>query len=756
MVENHRFFRRDNCTGNLSLVAMQIPIRFILSLWLISGLGCSGLIAQPFSQLRLDQRPPVIVPGDTLDFPWTGGFNSIVPVEIDLDGDGLLDLFLLDRVGNRMSTFINTGLSGGEAYRYEPRFISLLPPLQDWVRSADYDCDGDLDLFTYINSAMGVWRNDIAPGTALSFTLVSAQLNSWYGSFNTAIFVSQVNLPAIVDADGDGDLDIITFSSSSNYLEYHRNYAMDSLSTCNAFLYNLEPYCWGYFKLSGLSNTALLNQNCRSGNLEEPLPENGSRHSGSVLTPLDQDCDGDVDLLNGDILGQNMLFLLNGGTTDTALIVSQDVAFPSYDVPVDMQNLPGAYYLDLDNDSIKDMLVSPFATVGEDLNNLHLYKNTSDNCSNILDLQNTRFLSDRSVDLGTAANVSLVDVDQDGLTDIVAGNELLFNPDPNLAYSRLAYFRNTGSSSQPAFTLVSTDWLGLSGIAQFGLYPAFGDLDADGDIDMLLGNSDGSLIRYTNNAGPGNPFSLVLTNPQYQGIDIGNNSAPQIVDVNRDGKNDLLIGERAGNLNYYENTGSAAAPAYVLASSLFGGVNVAQPGQITGYSSPHLFDNGSGYELLVGSERGYILRYTGIDGNLSGTFTLADSVFQGIFEPRRVTIARSDLDSDGFSDLLAGCNAGGFRLYTHSAASSLSEPIRHQSIRVHPNPVEDVLWVDTPIRTSDSALRFLVMDMLGRVVQAGNIDPGQSSIDCTRLSKGMYVLQLGLSGYAVTEKFVKK
>jgi hypothetical protein len=565
-----------------------------------------------------------------------------------------------------------------------------------------------------------------------------------------------VNLPAIVDADGDGDQDIITFSSSSNYLEYHRNYAMDSLSTCDAFLFNLEPYCWGYFKLSGLSNTALLNQNCRSGNLTDPNPESGNRHSGSVLTPIDQDCDGDVDLLNGDILGQNMLFLLNGGTTDTALIISQDVSFPSYDVAVDMQNLPGAYYLDLDNDSIKDMLVSPFATVGEDLNNLHFYKNTSDNCSNIFDLQNTRFISDRTIDLGTASNVAFVDVDQDGLTDIVAGNELLFNPDPNLAYARMAYFRNTGTPSQPAFTLVTSDWLGLSGITQYGLVPAFGDLDGDGDLDMLLGNADGTLIQFLNNAGPANPLSLVLSNPQYQGIDIGNNSAPQIIDVNRDGKFDLVIGERAGNLNYYQNTGSVQNPSFVLQSSTFGSVNVAQSGQITGYSFPLLFDNGTGYELLVGSERGRIFHYTDIDGNLSGAFVLSDSSYQSILEPRRVTLARADIDSDGVPDLLTGCNAGGMRLYTYSAVSGQVEPGRMEQLRLRPNPVDDWLWVDFANKLSSGVLSFRVIDIHGRTVSSGFFDLQTQALDCSKLQSGVYFVQVFGDGRLLTGKFVKR
>lgn len=707
--------------------------------------------------LFLDQRPKVVVNSDTLDFPWTGGFNSPIPTEIDFNGDNLLDIFFFDRVGNRISVFMNNGSSTSFPYTYAPEYIAQLPPLQDWVRSADYDCDGDMDLFTYNNSAMAVWRNDFSVGSGIQFSMATQQINSWYGSMLNPVFVSQVNMPALVDVDGDDDLDIITFANSSNYLEYHKNYAMDSLGTCNGFLFTLEPYCWGYFKLSGLTNIGLLNQNCRSGNVvDEENAVSRNRHSGSVLTPLDQDCDGDVDLLNGDILGENMLFLLNGGTPDSAFIVSQDSAFPVYDVQVNMQNLPAAYYMDLDNDGLKDMFVSPFATVGEDFNNMHFYKNTSNNCTNIFDFTKSRLFSDETIDLGTATNVTFFDVDKDGLTDIIAGNDFYFNPNPNIAYSRLAYFKNMGTATQPLFNLVTDDWLGLSAITQYGLIPAFGDLDGDNDEDLLLGNADGTLIYYQNTAGPGLPCNFVFASPQYQGIDIGNNSAPQIIDVNRDGKKDLLIGERSGVLNYFENTGSVTVPIYNLVTSIFGGVNVLLPGSVAGYSIPLLFDNGNGYELLVGSDKGSIYHYNNIDGNLTGNFTLLDSAFQGIFEPKRVTISRADIDGDAKYDLLTGCNAGGMRLYTQYTASGSPETKASSEFILFPNPAGDFCRIQFKGGVLNQSGVLMVSDMGGKLIQKLEVSSGAVQLNTSNLTSGMYVVQF-VNAYGVSiQKLIKQ
>lgn len=687
------------------------------------------------AQLRPDNRPQVTINNHLLKYPWTGGLNSVILNEIDLDGDGDMDLLLLDRVGNRLTTFLNDGITHQVSYTYAPQYQLLFPPLHDWVRTADYDCDGDMDLFTYTNAAIGVWQNDFTPGTGLSFSLVTPKLNSWYDTLHTNIFVTQVNLPAFADVDSDSDLDIITFTNSGNFLEYHENYSFDSTGICGGFNFKLDPSCWGHFTLSGLSNVAVLNQNCASVNRMSD-----ARHSGSVLIPFDHDCDGDIDLLNGDILGENLLFLQNGGIPDSAYITAQDSAFPVYDVEVSMQNLPGPHLLDADNDGFRDLLVSPFATVGEDYTNMHLYRNTTDNCSNIFQRVNTRFLIEDIIDLGTSSNVAFVDVDADGLTDIVAGNDMYYNPDPALAWSRFAYFRNTGTSQQPAFTLVNDNYLNASSLHVLGLSPAFGDIDGDNDLDLIAGVADGKLLLFQNTAGAGNPLNLVFTQASYQGIDVGNNSTPQIIDVDRDGLNDLLLGERAGNLNYYRNTGTVSVPAFTLASNTFGGVNVLVASGIAGYSTPLLYDSAGTYRLLVGSDSGIVYLYDNIDGNLTGSFTLTDSSYYDIIEPDRVTIAIADLDADGKSDLLTGCHAGGMRFYSHSTSVGINEapaPV----FNLYPNPAKSAVTLQFT-SASDRGRIITITDITGKMVHRATCYDRFASLLLTSLPGGMYLVNV--------------
>ena len=62
-----------------------------------------------------------------LSFPLSGGFNSPVFCQVDLNGDGLNDLLILDRVGNRISTFIYNSSSNKHVSTYTYNFYFLHP-----------------------------------------------------------------------------------------------------------------------------------------------------------------------------------------------------------------------------------------------------------------------------------------------------------------------------------------------------------------------------------------------------------------------------------------------------------------------------------------------------------------------------------------------------------------------------------------------------------------------------------------------------
>ncbi len=750
----------------------------IIALWIFSGIGT--MVAQ---NLRPDTRPPVFINGNILQNPWTGGANSPVISQIDLNGDGKLDLITFDVVGSRLSTYLNIGHTGQINYRYAPQYQNKFPGLHDWVRTYDFDCDGDLDLFTYGNAGITVYQNDYSTATGLKFSLFTNQINTYYGSIQTNLYVNGVTIPAFADVDGDGDMDILSFPVSGSWVEFHKNYAMDSTGNCAGLLFHIQfhypssiPEMWGHFFLSGMSNVAMLN-------IQRPAPPdpfnqqtkltNHDLHSGSALWGFDFECDNDIDLFNGDILGSNLLFLKNGGPPDS--MVTQDTLFPSYDTPVHMENIPCPALLDVDNDGKKDLLVTSLATVGEDYNNVWLYNNQADNCNPYFHYTTNRFLVDQMIDVGTSARPVFVDVDADGLQDMLIANLQYYNnANPSASYSRIAYFRNTGSTTFPIFTLIDKDYANCSSLGVLGLHPAFGDLDGDGDQDLLMGTDAGTIIYYENTAGAGNPLNLTFMQGSYFAIDVGANSAPQIIDVDKDGLPDLLIGERAGNLNYYHNNGTANSPLFsTLTSNNFGGVNVIKTNAIQGNSAPLLFTHNGGYELLVGSESGYVYQYNNIDGNLSGVFTLVDSTYQNIYEPSHATIAMADIDGDSKFDLLVGCQAGGVRLYTQRNPVIISHPhtaIAYNSAKVgdendntnastfslFPSPATENLNIQIN-KNESSPFSLQIIDLLGEQVLAlSKITSSSISVDIHTLEAGIYFVRVKNANGESIQKFIKQ
>jgi len=259
----------------------------------------------------------------------------------------------------------------------------------------------------------------------------------------------------------------------------------------------------------------------------------------------------------------------------------------------------------------------------------------------------------------------------------------------------------------------------------------------------------------------------------FQNIDVGEYSTPQLFDLNKDGLLDLVIGEENGNLNYYRNNGTEFNPDFILITDSLGYVDVNAPEitfTLTGYSIPHFFNNSENeIELIVGSEQGKIYYFKDIENNLTGEFAENDSLFLilnnspiGFPGILRSAPAVAELDNDGFLEMIVGNYSGGVAYYEGSASPSVAETnefLVGEQFNVFPNPAKNTLTVSCKDIPTD--LPVLVEIHSGNLISVVLLRANFTSplvLDIRSLPQGLYFLRIvsdKTSEVILTKKFVK-
>ena len=697
------------------------------------------------------QNVPVQVGPNMLPMPWAGGLSYPMFSEFDFNQDGIMDLFCFDRANNRIVPFINAGTANQVNYTYAPEYVQYFPLPRMWAFTYDFDCDGKKDFITLSDTYNGikVYKNT-SNASGLQFTLFRDRLMSQYPSTYTNIFASYGLVPLFCDIDNDGDNDILCWNNSiGGMVEYNKNMSVENGYGCDSLIFNYVTSCWGNFLLSTAVNRAQLGITCRVGFYPDPLKSydesDAARHDDTMssICAIDIEGDGDKDLLVGGLSDKNSLLLVNGGTPLAANMISQDTLFPSYDNSAQVTSFTTHAWIDVDNDGKKDLIVSP--TFEEDFAGIWLYKDTSATSVPGFHYQTNSFFQHDMIETGTAAYPAFIDYDADGLMDFVVGNYTYYQQGGGFK-SELSLYRNVGTTAAPAFQLITRDYAGLSSYTfapGYGsdVHPTFGDVDGDGDLDMIVGDYNGKLQFFTNTAGPGNPANFTFTGPNYQNIDIGSNAAPQLVDLNRDGKLDLVIGRKNGFISYYENTGTTTTPVFSLMEDSLGHVDVSYLS--SGYASPFVFDDGGSYKMLMGNELGYVFLYGNIDGNLTGTFTLLDTVLSRT-EGNRINIAMGNINGDTLLDLMVGNYDGGVALFyrDNPVGTNFPSVSAKPSFDVFPNPAHSNATIQFSNLNPTLKTSLSIFNATGEKVLTMDCKAPSQTLNVDALSAGLYILRL--------------
>ena len=595
-----------------------------------SSVGSAGTVSAPVGSdgeeplagttqfvRSVDAFPVYDQNGRAYDPPFLGGFNVPRPQFADIDGDGDVDLFLQERPDELM-LFENVG---GPT---RPQFVWRTDRYQDlsvgeWTRFIDFDRDGDLDLlserrFSYVQ----YFRNDGTAQTAV-FTSIGDSVRD---VASEPVFADRQNIPSLNDIDCDGDLDLFLGRLNGTISRYEVAELTDDGVPVFRFLED---------RFQDIEIVAQL----------------GSLHGANSMAFADVDQDGDLDFFWGDFFESGVLFVENTGscgepnlrTDPQAFTANETIATSGYNVPV---------LEDVDSDGDLDLFVgvlggafNPNLTT---VRNFHFYEQVDGDF-----IQRTeRFVY--TLDVGDESIPSFADLDGDGDLDLLLANKL--DPDDTQT-SRLYHFENVGSERAPSFEQ-------RAHIPLFTTYhyaPALGDLDGDGDLDMLVGTWNRGVALYLNQGTPSEP-EFVLQDTTFVRLTRGSNSAPALTDVDGDGDIDLFIGESSGELNFYRNVGSRFAPSFELVSDRFNEIDVGRR------SFPTFADiDGDGDEdLIIGREEGGVLLYRR-EGSVADVDPLfvVDSTFT-LPLPNYSTPSLVDIDGDGDLDVFSGGRGGGLIL----------------------------------------------------------------------------------------------
>lgn len=554
--------------------------------------------------------------------------DDTAPTLGDLDGDGDPDLVSGEGDGTfnyyknvgtatapvfALQTGTNNPLNGHDAGQYSKPTLG------------DLDGDGDLDLIAgELGGYFKFYRNT---GTAISPVFVlqtgaNNPLNGQYPGLSSS--------PTLTDLDGDGDLDLISgrFEGSFNY---YRN-----IGTATTPVFALQ---------TGVNSPL------------NAIDVNGTATNGySSATLGDLDWDGDLDLIAGALNG-TFKFYRNTGTTLAAVFTEQtgvNNPLNGFDVNgISANGFSTPALGDLDGDGDLDLIS------GEQEGVLNYHRNTSPPTEKLGFIPKTGAANPlNGVDLGNASVPALGDLDGDGDSDLIVGADA----------GTFFYFKNIGTASAPVFVQQVGTNNPLNGY-DVGSYsvPALADLDADGDLDLMSGKSDGTFNYYKNTGTATTPYFVLQagTNNPLSGADEGGFSAPIFADLEGDGDLDLITGSENGTFSYYRNIGTATAPIFAL---LIGPINPLWEQDVGQYSIPLLGDlDGDGdLDVIAGSLSGFFSYYRNTGTATTPAFVLQsaannplDAQGVGSFSAP----ALGDLDGDGDLDFVAGRNDGSLNYF---------------------------------------------------------------------------------------------
>ncbi|MCH9046704.1 MAG: VCBS repeat-containing protein [SAR324 cluster bacterium] len=514
-------------------------------------------------------------------------------------------------------------LDGQQSLLFAERFHRAKPAL------ADIDGDGDLDLFIGRGDGRIAYFENQGTAKRSAFRLITEAISAQQDNGKLLpIDVGHNAAPVLVDIDGDGDLDLFVGSARGRLL-FFANQGNRLLPT---------------FRLAN--------------------PHFLGRSLGLNLVAKFPDLNGDglPDLSIGNEAGE-FFIARNQGTREVPRYCLEADSSPQCLSPLKMlgrldpEDNAVPEWHDWDGDGDLDLLV------GKSDGTIAYLRNIGDARSGQWELAQARF---HFLDAGGYAAPLFADLNGDRAADLLLAGDS----------ERVAYYSRRPDDRRSPLWLEDKNLLQVRRLSGFQtrVRAAAGDLDGDGDIDLIVGARNGQLLYYEN---VGSKDKIAFRSPAAPLLPTGQRafSAPALADLDMDGDLDLVVGGREGRLEWIENTGSPSNPQWTLRSLFLGKVDVGA------LSSPLVtdVDGDEDLDLLVGNSLGNVIYYENQGDGGSAQFVLRTVRFADLQLPNNASPALFAWDPQGSPDLVVGNQAGTLIPAVRDPAVKVSDRGAYQS-----------------------------------------------------------------------------
>jgi hypothetical protein len=343
-----------------------------------------------------------------------------------------------------------------------------------------------------------------------------------------------------------------------------------------------------------------------------------------------------------------------------------------------------------------------------------------------------------------------VDIDHDGDLDLFSGTAGYGNS--------MQFYENTGNLTAPYFASPQENPFGiipppLSPVA----FPAFADIDHDGDLDLFIGESSGEYngnFQFYENTGSvtapvfaapqANPFGLT---PAYL------IAIPVFADIDNDGDLDLFAGGYSGVMNFYENTGTISGPSFAASQENPFGIT-----PVDTFGSPAFadIDHDGDLDLFVGEYYGSMQFFENTGSESSPAFAPKVTNPFGLVATNQYNFpAIADLDNDGDMDIMVGEYYGNMQYFKNTEINiGIPENLQLLIFELYPNPANDEVFLRIANENRGLPSEVSIMDLNGRTVKKVQINPDDLRLKTNDLSPGVYFVRLIRDEETYTRKLI--